>query len=376
MSAANDQRRHVLFLDDDAKLLETIGQLFAVWSKNTWQVHLATTTAKALKVLDENRVDLVVLDLQMPVVDGMQFLLLLNRKHPNVPKVVMTGYATEDNRTAAFKHSVELFLEKPRTTEGFESVFATLNELASNPVQQEGFRGVLRKVGLPEVIQLECLGRKSSVLEVSTKSARGHIYIETGSIIHAELGETKGEAAFNSMLSFDGGEFNLRPFSEPTERTIQGQWEFLLMEAARVQDEIAERNKTSSDRAGISPGSEGVAPLLPDSAKNDASGSVDPTESIVQPAPAVARPVLPDLRSIEEFIVCSAQGDVLYEWQCPGIEMRVKLLDFIARRAMQFSLAFPLGNFDRLEIIGSKGRVVTQIHPDRKLFVRSAPLQP
>ncbi|HXG47389.1 MAG TPA: response regulator [Methylomirabilota bacterium] len=354
-SAGADNLRHILILDDDAALLRTVGELFAGLSRNTWRVHLADTSARALKVLGERRIDLIVVDIQMPVVDGMQFLQLLQRKHPTVPKVVMTGHVNDGNRTEALRNGAELFLEKPRSPEGFEIVFATLNELVNAPAQ-EGFRGVLRKVGLPEVIQLECLGRKSSVLEVTARSERGYIYIESGNIIHAQFGTRKGIDAFNALAGLQGGEFNLRPFVEPGERTIEGPWEFLLMEAARLQDERDQQGE------GAQPGGE-------------SSTAGDPTEV---PAPASEQSELQtsnEPRQIEEFIVCSSLGDVLHEHQCPTLEKRLKLFDLVARRATQFGETFALGSFDRLEIEGLSSRVVTQIQSDRRLFVRSGPVR-
>jgi hypothetical protein len=230
---------------------------------------------------------------------------------------------------------------------------------------QDGFRGVLR-AGLPEVIQLECLGRKSSVLEVSTHSINGHIVIEKGSIIHAAAGDLKGEAAFNALLGLDGGEFNLRPFVAPAERTVEGQWESLLMEAARLRDEIAEQNNAADAEPKFAPGERPAS----DSAQSPiAQGQFGPA-----PATVAARDAAPGLRNVEEFVVCSSQGDVLYEWQCVGIEMRIKLFDLIARRAAEFGQRFSLGNFDRLEIAGPQCRVVTQIHSDRRLLLRTAPL--
>ncbi len=48
-----------------------------------------------------------------------------------------------------------------------------------------------------------------------------------------------GEAAFQKLLSLPGGSFQLQHFEPPAKHTIEGQWEFLLMEAARMRDEIA-----------------------------------------------------------------------------------------------------------------------------------------
>jgi hypothetical protein len=151
-------------------------------------------------------------------------------------------------------------LEKPRTPDGFETVFATLNELAALQ-PQEGFRGVLRQVGLPDVLQMECLGRNSSILEISNATVRGRIFIQTGDIIHAELGDQKGEAAFNGLLALRGGEFNLKPFTQPPERSINAQWEFLLMESARVRDE--ELHQQSESGAVAEPDLKGAYDPMP-----------------------------------------------------------------------------------------------------------------
>ena len=61
---------------------------------------------------------------------------------------------------------------------------ATLNELARHQ-PEEGFRGVLRRVSLPDVLQMECLSRSSTILEIATKELRGHIFIEQGQIVLA-----------------------------------------------------------------------------------------------------------------------------------------------------------------------------------------------
>jgi hypothetical protein len=51
------------------------------------------------------------------------------------------------------------------------------------------------------------------------------------------VGELTGELAFQRLLSLRGGEFELKPFKAPPQRTINIRWEFLLMDAARATDE-------------------------------------------------------------------------------------------------------------------------------------------
>jgi CheY-like chemotaxis protein len=352
MPAGTEPKHRVLLLDDDRRYVETVSELFTVWSQDRWQVFSAHNTARALALLQEHQFDLAVVDLNMPVVDGVQFLRLLNQRHPHLKKVVVTGYADENRRNECLANGAELFIEKPRTQDGFETVFATLNELLDWQTQ-EGFRGVLRKVGLQDVIQMECLGRNSSVLEVANQRLRGRIFIEQGGIVHAVAEGQVGVAAFNRLLALGGGEFAIRPFEPPPERTIEGQWEFLLMEAARQRDEAADQ------AAGMTP-----APVEAHPGGELLAASPASVETLVNAA--VARPE----PQLEEVVLCGNQGVVLYEWQCRDADLRLKLFTNLAQRAQILSQLLPLGRFDRLEVISGPTRAVTHLAPDRMLFVR------
>jgi hypothetical protein len=84
---------------------------------------------------------------------------------------------------------------------------------------------------------MECLGRHSLVLEVRNRQTSGQIFIEGGKIIHATMGNLSGIKAFQQLLALPGGEFQFKSFRPPPEFTVEGSWEFLLMEASRVRDE-------------------------------------------------------------------------------------------------------------------------------------------
>jgi hypothetical protein len=75
---------------------------------------------------------------------------------------------------------------------------------------------------------------------------------------------------------------------------------------------------------------------------------------------------------IDEFLICSAQGDVLYEWQCADVNARIRCLQFISQKSWQLRQGMPIGHFERLEIEGTRNRIVTQIETDRALFVRAS----
>ena len=230
------KKHHVLFVDDSLAFLETFSRLCSDFANNTWEIHSATTADRALAILQESPIDLVVLDIGIPMVDGIQLLGIINQRYPGLKIAVMTGSPTEGNRAASLSNGAELFIEKPVSPDGVRVVFNMLNDLMSW-AHREGFSGALRQVSLQEVIQMECIGRHSSILEIRNQQLRGQIYIEAGAVTHAAVGTLVGEQAFYRLLSLKGGEFQVKPFKAPPQRTMHDRWEFLLMEAARVCDE-------------------------------------------------------------------------------------------------------------------------------------------
>ena len=337
------KRKAFLFVDDDAGFLTGIQGLFSEMARGKWEILTAENHAKALALLAKFRVDIVVLDIGMPVLDGIQFLQLLGRTNPGQQVVMLTGEVTEERRRTCLECGAVMFLEKPVAPEGFAAIFATLDALAGAQ-PQGGFRGMMRRVGLQEVLQLECLGRKSSVLEIFTGRVRGRIFICDGAIVHADSGALQGEVALYGLLALRGGEFNLLPFTEPARRTIQGQWESLLMEAARLNDEG--QRFLELEEAG--------------------PGMMEPDQLAV--AGAIGPPT-GDVR-IAEIVLCSGTGEVLYEFESKSLELRLRLLEQLEQQANQLSSLAPVGRFDRVEILTAEGRIVCQVQPDRRLFVR------
>jgi CheY-like chemotaxis protein len=226
----------VLFVDDSMAFLEMITDLFGAREDKPWEIHTAASADKALAILQQKLIDLVVLDIGMPLLDGIQLLGLIHQRYPNIKKVVLTGESDDSHRAACLANGAELFLIKPGDEDGWRLIFNMLTSLLRWE-DRDDFVSTLSETGLYNVIQLECLGDNSSVLEIRNQQTSGEIYIEGGAIVHASAGMLVGEKAFHQLLSLTDGEFRLIPFRAPPEHTVQRQWESLLAEAARVREE-------------------------------------------------------------------------------------------------------------------------------------------
>jgi CheY-like chemotaxis protein len=408
--------KKVLFLDDQVDFLEMIRSVMGRLAGTNWQIHIARNAGEALHLIQDRQIDLVVVDMHMPVIDGKQFLALLNRRHPNILKAVLTSDMSEVNRAECLSRGANVFLEKPVDANGWQGIYKTLNELTTyQPEPEEGFRGVLQRVGLQDVLQMECLSRNSSILEIATREARGKIYIEDGQVTHAEAGQRAGTDAFDYIMSLSGGEFQLKPFSRPAQRTIDQPWEFLVMEAARKRDEsalgappeqpVVVPQNPITNLAAPAIATPARAPEIPrPRVPTPPSLPTQPTTPTRTPQPPPTFPVqatptftpqaaphipgyasrtaflpkvaalgAPDVGKpeIAEFLIFSSQGDLLYDWQCQHVAQRVNFLEFISQKARQIGQGLPLGQFEGFQIYGSKSRVLTQFENDHAIFVRT-----
>jgi CheY-like chemotaxis protein len=333
----------VLLVDDTVEFTDLFKQHLVKKRDPSWIVHTAGNYSEALNCLKANPIDLVVLDINMPVMDGLQFLTMLKRNRPALPVVVLSGMVTPENRAYALQHGAALVLDKIDVTAGFDSIYPALEATAEAPA--EGFKGMVRQIGLMELLQLECLGRKSSVLEIKASNADGRIYISEGSIIHAEIGGIFGEKALARLYGLKGGEFRLAPFTQPARQTIEGQWEGLLMEAAQASDEQAGERAAQEERGELT------------------SGDMEPKTEAATPDEADRR--------IEEIVLSSSASDILYQWKAPHAERRVTLLDWLLTKSASVGKLMPaLGRADRLEICEPRSRVICLLQPERKMFVR------
>ena len=354
MSSEAKIRKKVLFVDDSVEFLEIFSEAMKAQSHGEWEIYTATNAGKALSTLQETTINLVVVDAQMPLVDGLQLLKLIGMKHQNVPKVVLTGCPNPADRATSLSNGADLYLEKPTSPEGIETIFSTLNELAKVE-HEEGFQGTLRRVGLNDIIQMECLGKNSAVLEIFNKEVRGEIFIKNGTIIHSQTsnGHT-GQPAFFFLLSIAGGGFKLKPFVAPPEISITKSWEFLLMESAQRRDETDFIDNES------------------DEASTDGDAESDSHAS--RRAPLFQIPKIKfstqkrDPIQIREMAVFSGQGEVLYEFQCNDVELRKRFLQFISEKAKEMDETLTLGRLDLLEMQNAKNRMVAQIQDDAGIY--------
>lgn len=82
-------------------------------TRQGYRVLTAGGGAEALTMLDKESVDIVVTDMKMPKMSGLDTMTAIRKKFPTLPIVLMTGYAVEDMLTKAMQFKQTASLRKP-----------------------------------------------------------------------------------------------------------------------------------------------------------------------------------------------------------------------------------------------------------------------
>jgi CheY-like chemotaxis protein len=227
----------ILLLDDDQDFLDLYREMLSKHLSCLPEVRTASSGPRALALLESETFTLLIVDLHMPKMDGLQVLSIARRKYPQLRLVVLTSIRDEQFRARAYGMGVDQYWIKPESDQEMglfmESIESLLNREA-----QGGFRGVQSK-SLVDIIQLECLSQASSVLKITNGVVEGKIWIQNGEVIHAEAPECSAEPAFQRILSWKAGNFETMPAEPNRERTIFTSYQGLLLNTAQVLDEAA-----------------------------------------------------------------------------------------------------------------------------------------
>lgn len=102
----------IVIVDDEELVLTSLSSFLSL--ETEYNVTTFTSAEEALKHLQNSDVDLVMSDFLMPEMDGISFLAEVRKLKPEIPRIILTGYADKENAIKAI-NEVGLFhyLEKP-----------------------------------------------------------------------------------------------------------------------------------------------------------------------------------------------------------------------------------------------------------------------
>jgi HD-like signal output (HDOD) protein/ActR/RegA family two-component response regulator len=126
ISIPEKRMKKILFVDDNELLLELYGVMLAD-EQDRWQTTLAPNGTAALKLIQQTAFDVVVSDMQMPGMNGIELLTELCKLHPQTSRIIVSGLA-DQAEAAESLNCTHLFIPKPFDA---KTLHATLGRIGS-----------------------------------------------------------------------------------------------------------------------------------------------------------------------------------------------------------------------------------------------------
>lgn len=288
--------KRVLIVDDEEDMLWMLQRNLSKSLPDT-DVITATSGEQALEILSEKNAQLVISDINMPGMNGLDLLAEINDNYPETSVVIITAYPSSSYENEAMMSGCLRFIEKPFDVKDLQNTVAQILK------QDDQFQGTIDGIDLMDIVQFNGLSGASAALKVTTFEEEGIIFFKSGHVVHAMCGDQTGEDAFYTILGFQGGTLqNIRGAETPV-TTINKDLQTLLLkvvvnsdhddedEDLSISDNVSDIAALSSDldselAPALSPAMESPASLAPDEDAPAAASPASLSSPVAEAAPA------------------------------------------------------------------------------------------
>jgi len=104
------EKLKMMLVDDEERFLSTTKKLL---SRKGYEVFTASSGSEALDMLRTHNIHVVILDVKMPGMDGIETLKTIKRTYPLVEVIMLTGHATVESAVEGLKSGATDYLMKP-----------------------------------------------------------------------------------------------------------------------------------------------------------------------------------------------------------------------------------------------------------------------
>ncbi len=219
-----DPMNKVLIVDDEPEYLE-IYQSGLQKYEGRFEVLTALGGEEAIEVLKKENISVLVTDLIMPEVGGLELLAHMTRNYPTTPCIVMTGYDSPELREIVSRKDILHYITKPID---FDELARAIIE-GLDRLDKGAFESGVSTSSLMQLINVK---QKTCLLEVryGTKK-KGFLYFVNGILYNAVCEDLEGEDAALEMIGWDQADFRFKSLhSEDIEQRIYRDLMSLIME--------------------------------------------------------------------------------------------------------------------------------------------------
>lgn len=307
-------------------------------NKDKFNLLTAENGKEAINLLESNEIDLLIANMEMPVMDGVELIAYMASNHPNIPVIAMSSTDVPANVAANinYKRAVAI-LQRPVDSQ-------TILGFIAKGLETESDSGSLTSVSVGNVLQLIDTEQKTCLLAIKQgKELRGEFYFKNGVLEDAACDKLSGDEAAIALLSLDDVDIQIRPYpKKKVEKRVKISLISLIMEGTRLKDEaLHNRNKNPlelDENVFKKPSTEGLSSEAKKSThETERAGGAVPSDNKKGGKPMTLKDILTEMASkIDGMMAISVQG-------MDGIEIaQVATGEKIKQLAVRFAMSTKL----------------------------------
>jgi DNA-binding response OmpR family regulator/predicted regulator of Ras-like GTPase activity (Roadblock/LC7/MglB family) len=223
--------KSILLVDDEKNFLLSLADMLQA-NEDEFSIKTAGNGKDAAEIIDNEDVDLVVTDLNMPVMDGFELMAHISQVNSELPVIAMTAYGTPEMESRLRNMGAFQYIEKPID-------FDSLLRKIKNGLKTGSTKGHVAGISLPSFMQLLELDKKTCTLHIKSGNNRGDMFFKQGELYSARTGKITGQEAAFEIINWENSEIEIENVFKIKEadRDINVPMGFLLIESARMKDE-------------------------------------------------------------------------------------------------------------------------------------------
>jgi CheY-like chemotaxis protein len=214
----NDKRqgnliRKILIVDDVKMTIDIMDKFLLSLG---YTVRTARSAKDGMEILTREEIDLVITDINMPGINGIDFFLWIKKNIPLCQVIIMTAFGSEELKEFASQKGALRYFEKPMNGNQLKNLIAELNADKKN-------KNNLVDINLFDFVRMNILlyKQKRLLIKDPVTGLVARLFLAGGAITHAECENLKGLKAFNAIVSMKKGEFVVGEWKDPPEKTIE-----------------------------------------------------------------------------------------------------------------------------------------------------------
>ncbi|KAF0247834.1 MAG: response regulator receiver [bacterium] len=226
--------KKVLIVDDEAFIIKLLTRVLTNYVKDL-ALFTAEDGEEAVSILSNESIDLVITDLQMPVMDGFELIAYIMENFHSLPIIVLTNYSEEKLGKKPKQNAFLTFVQKHNLD------FRAFSEQVTKSLTP-ATKGHIEGITLFSFLQLLSLDKKTCTLILKSSGQKGFLYFSEGQLISAVCEGIESIYSAYEILVWDDARIEINNVCRKKKNIVNTTLEEVLMEAFRIKDE-ANREK-------------------------------------------------------------------------------------------------------------------------------------